>query len=59
MRVKADGSGNPDTEAGPLGGDKQLMGSHWGTEDERRIMSCRQTDSGRQRWQDKEEVSGC
>jgi len=58
-RVNADESGSPHTEAGPLGGDKQLMESQWGVDDERRIMGCRRTDSGHHRWQDKEENSGC
>jgi len=57
--VKADESGSQHTDAGPLGSDKHLMGSWWGADDERRIMGCRQTDSGHQRWQGKEEVSGC
>jgi len=58
-RVKADESGSPHTEAGPVGSDKQLMGRRWGVEDERRLMGCRRTDSGSHRWQDKEEVTGC
>ena len=57
--MKADESGSQHTDAGPLGSDKHLMGSWWGADDERRIMGCRQTDSGHQRWQGKEEVSGC
>jgi len=59
MRVKADESGSQHTEAGPLVGDRQLMGSQWGADDERRIMGCRRTDSGRKGWQDEQEVSGC
>jgi len=56
--VKKDKSGSPHAEAGPLGDDKQLMGSRWGWDTERRIMGGSWTDSGRQRWQDKEDVSG-
>jgi len=59
MRVKVDESGSRHTESGPLGGDKQLMGSQLGANDERSIMGCCQTNSGRQRLQDKEEVSWC
>ena len=57
--MQADESGSPHTEAGPLGGDKQLMGNRLGPDDEIRIMGCRWMDSGCQRRQDKEEVSGC
>jgi len=34
MRVKVDESGCPHTEAGPLGGEKQLMGSRWYADNE-------------------------
>jgi len=34
------------------------MGIRWGADDEGRIMGCHLMDSGRQRWQDKEQVSG-
>ena len=55
--MKVEESGSPHPEAGPLGGNKQLMVSQSGADDERRIMGCRRTDSGRQRWQDKEDIS--
>ena len=55
--VKANESGSLHTEATPLGGDKQLMVSRWGLDNESRILGCRRMDSGRQRCQDKEEVS--
>jgi len=38
--VKADESGSPHSQARPLEGDKQLMGSWWGTDDERIIKGC-------------------
>jgi len=38
MRVKADESGSPHTVPGPVGGNKQLMGSQWGADDGRKSM---------------------
>ena len=57
--MKADESGSLHTEVGHLRGNKQLMESRWGAGDERRNFGCRWMDSGRQRWQNKEEGSGC